>query len=871
MDKLISTPSPSQNAPDSTHFTPTVITSSSAAPLLWLVFFLSGVAGISYQLTWVRYVTHLFQASTPAISVTVSLFFIGMALGAALGGWWFDRSRFPLRTYALLELSIGCMALLVPWGFQAIQRWIPYQDGSVNYIWLFLATSVVLLIPTTLLGAVFPAMAAVLRNVENPTRSTSLFYGFNTIGSVIGCVVIAFWWLPAFGQAGTSYGMAYANVAIAFILLGLHAFSLKSTAQPTPPQEVPTRTFTDSTEHIISSSPKNEGKPFPFGLAVLVAGTSGFLAIGIEVLWTRALALSFPLSAYIFSFVLAAYLVGIALGSLWMGALAHKRTPRWSWLVWLYTTVAFGAWLTLFLFPRLNDWSLWFFREQWLSGWQVYLGWTGLATVCVMLPTTLAMGAALPLLIGLATQEQATAGRVAGRIYASNTLGGVVGSLWATFWLMPRLGVGGSLLLLGIGYLLISLVIARAFRKEASSAVNWSCRWVPIGLLVGCGCMLLTGTYPQVDPLKQQSAKKILFYKDSASATVALTKSKDGIKSLSYNNIKGLRQSGKELAKLQYRLGHLSMLLQPKAKQVLVMGIGNGAMLSALSEHTPKKLDCLENDGLLLKYLKHFSTINHQVWREPIVRILQKNEGTFLNRNKQRYPLIIRNMNVPTEPGFAELHSLETYRGISKKLTKGGLFITWLPLTQLGANDLAIIIQTFVKVFPKAEGWIGQWNTRQPVLGLVSQNIPKHSDTTKFSEEYLHFLTKETLARAPLVEPTQSGQVEPQLGTLPGDRKSGPPTEDYFEPEPGPFSEGKSTSAGEPSVKPLTIMQRRLLTNQLLRRWAGKTRANTLHRPTLEFSIPRSIFRASLSKQSLSKENIQKIRSLRTLQGTPWK
>ena len=50
---------------------------------LWLalsVFFLSGIAGLSYELTWLRYLIHLFGATTPAVSATVAIFFTGLAI-----------------------------------------------------------------------------------------------------------------------------------------------------------------------------------------------------------------------------------------------------------------------------------------------------------------------------------------------------------------------------------------------------------------------------------------------------------------------------------------------------------------------------------------------------------------------------------------------------------------------------------------------------------------------------------------------------------------------------------------------------------------------------------------------------------------------
>src|SRR4030095_14408995 len=69
-----------------------------------------------------------------------------------------------------------------------------------------------------------------------------------------------------------------------------------------------------------------------------------------------------------------------------------------------------------------------------------------LVGVILLVPTTL-MGATLPVLARFLSSSIDAAGREAGRAYAINTLGGVVGTLAAGFWLIPELGLRATTLL----------------------------------------------------------------------------------------------------------------------------------------------------------------------------------------------------------------------------------------------------------------------------------------------------------------------------------------------------------------------------------------------------------------------------------------
>jgi len=165
---------------------------------------------------------------------------------------------------------------------------------------------------------------------------------------------------------------------------------------------------------------KPERAAFPLVAACLLSGAA---ALVYQVLWTRQLTLLLGHTVAAVSTVLATFMGGLGLGS----ALAARALPRTapSARPGAYALLELGIAGCALAFPFL-----------------LRTGLPPLALgVLLLLAPTLLMGATLPLLTALASARTETAGRVAGTLYAANTLGAVAGSLACVFLLLPRLGV----------------------------------------------------------------------------------------------------------------------------------------------------------------------------------------------------------------------------------------------------------------------------------------------------------------------------------------------------------------------------------------------------------------------------------------------
>src|SRR5258705_2501774 len=125
----------------------------------------------------------VFGGTMLAVSTVLAAFMGGLALGSALAGKLSSWIKRPLRTYGLIEIGVSIYAILVPFLFSLIDNlyaliWQHFHPGFFAFsIWRFVLSCLTLLVPTTLMGATLPVLAAALLRSAGykPTPVTTLY------------------------------------------------------------------------------------------------------------------------------------------------------------------------------------------------------------------------------------------------------------------------------------------------------------------------------------------------------------------------------------------------------------------------------------------------------------------------------------------------------------------------------------------------------------------------------------------------------------------------------------------------------------------------------------------------------------------------
>ena len=87
----------------------------------YLLFALSGFAGLIYESIWTHYLKLFLGHAAYAQTLVLALFMGGMAIGAWLGGRVAALGRRPLLLYAMCEGAIGIYCLATPLIFDGIR------------------------------------------------------------------------------------------------------------------------------------------------------------------------------------------------------------------------------------------------------------------------------------------------------------------------------------------------------------------------------------------------------------------------------------------------------------------------------------------------------------------------------------------------------------------------------------------------------------------------------------------------------------------------------------------------------------------------------------------------------------------------------
>src|SRR5262245_26344893 len=190
----------------------------SAARSILLCFFASGFSGLVYQVIWVRELVLVFGATTFAVSTVLTAFMGGLALGSFYFGRRSERTKQPLRLYALLEIGIGLYGLAVPFIFatlpivyQPLWRWLHLSFFSLSVIRFFFA-ALVLILPTALMGATLPVLSTYYaRERERIGLRVGSLYALNTFGAVLGAAATGFVMIPAIGMSWSTAVAAAIN------------------------------------------------------------------------------------------------------------------------------------------------------------------------------------------------------------------------------------------------------------------------------------------------------------------------------------------------------------------------------------------------------------------------------------------------------------------------------------------------------------------------------------------------------------------------------------------------------------------------------------------------------------------------------------
>jgi spermidine synthase len=632
-------------------------------------FFVSGFCSILYELVWLRLAMAQFAVTSALISIVLSAFMIGLGFGSWGAGRYTrnrkSRSRIPaLRLYALTELLIGLSAILVPhelvWGrvlLHKLDAGTPLSSATY-YAAAGFCIALTLVPWCACMGATFPfAMAAIRENPSTPSaRSFSYLYLANVLGALTGAA-IPLLLIEFMGFKATLHVGAVLNLVLASAALIL---SLRSAQQPARAPQPPT--------------PPQTSVPSSQAWCYYLLFATGFTSMAVEVVWIRLFTPALGTVVYAFATIL-----GLYLGATYVGSLIYRRgkfgenAPGNFFLALITLAVLLPL---LFCDPRLP---------------LIYP-----LRVVAILPFSLAMGFLTPLILDRVSQGDPER---AGRGYAINITGCVLGPLVSGFLLLPLLGERFTLVAFALPWIAVS------FRRPPAALANAS-RFHPqvvVKPLLAASISLVL-VFVTRDYESQFHPREV---RRDSTATVTAAGASRVQKALLVN---GIGMTG--LSPITKMIAHLPLAFLPRPPQsTLVICFGMGTThRSALSWNVPST--AVELVPSVVAVFPFFHADANQIMHSPLSHVVIDDGRFFMERSNQQYDVIAIDPPPPVEAaGSSLLYSKQFYSIAKIHLAPDGILQQWFPQ---GNHDPALLASVakslresfpYVRVFHSVQGW----------------------------------------------------------------------------------------------------------------------------------------------------------------------
>ena len=634
--------------------------------LLFLLFFLSGFSGLVYQVVWTRMAFASFGIITPVLSVVISVFMAGLSVGAWAGGQWIGplarkSGLSAVFFYALTELMIGMGAFAVPKLFAAGEQML-LSAGETDSFRYLLFSAVVLALSIlpwcVFMGATFPFMMAYVREKdERNAESFSYLYLANVLGAMSGTLLTAIVLVEVFAFKRTLWIAAAGNFSIA-VISGWLAWRQRSSAG---------RVLSGST-----NSTRRPAKSPPLvprsRLIKWILFSTGFIALAMEVVWVRAFTPVMKTQVYSFAMIVFAYLGATFFGSLlYRGDLRKKSVRSVAELLSILSVATF-------LPIVLND--VRFLRPTGdLAG---YISATVLLlSIC---PLCALLGYLTPSLID---KDALGNPAEAGKAYAANVLGCILGPLFASYVLLPWVGERYGLILLGLPFFGLYVLASKSLPS-----------WDRLGSGLTAGALLIWSLFYSIDfaGFVSTRVKNIETRRDYSASVVSAGEGLN--KHLFVNGV-----DATSLSPVTKFMVHLPLALhtgKPESALIICFGMGT-TYRSALSwniETTAVELVPSVKDAFGFYHADAARVLNN-----PRGRIIIDDGRRYLQRTLEKFDIIVIDPPPPVEAAGSSLLYSEEFYGLAKQhLKTNGILQAWFP-----GEDIPIeqaIVRSLQESFP---------------------------------------------------------------------------------------------------------------------------------------------------------------------------
>lgn len=385
----------------------------------------------------------------------------------------------------------------------------------------------------------------------------------------------------------------------------------------------------------------------------LVVFLGGAALMALEIVGSRILAPHFGNSIFVWGSLITVFLTALSVGNYWGGTLAD-RMPRLPVLGGLLVVPGLWTWLLPYFASHVN---------AWVTSLSLGLRFGPLVASFLLfaLPSVF-LGTLSPYAIRLEVQNVESVGNTAGRLYALSTAGSIAGTLTATFFLIPMMGVRNIVHTLGLLLLLLAaMALAAPHVREMSGRKSRTLLVLPVLVVAALAAATPWGA----------AAPGVVYQKDTLYHRV-IVRDDGPIRYLHFDNSyqSAIDLRNPDVQVFAYtRYLHLSRLFAPEGRRVLFVGLGGGAAPSRfLSDYPDTLIDVVEIDPDVIRVAQDYFHLP----QSERLRLHATDGRRFIQQTQDRYDLVILDAYFSDAIPF-HLTTKEFLQEVRSRLTPGGV------------------------------------------------------------------------------------------------------------------------------------------------------------------------------------------------------
>jgi spermidine synthase len=483
----------------------------------------------------------------------------------------------------------------------------------------------------------------------------------------------------------------------------------------------------------------------------IILATLGFTSIIGQVVLMRELVAVFYGNELAFGLILAWWLLWEAAGAWGLGHWADRK--GWGRRALALTLIAAALLLPLqiALTRSMRD------VLGVTTGAFVPLGQMVWAVGLVIAPYCLAHGLGFSLAAKLLPAASSTAARgaSAGRAYAYESAGAVVGGALFSFILVEVLDPFQAILL--VTAVTLTVVLRDALHvKRLTLFLHRHPSRITIALLVGIVAALPLGAQLHRTTLSRQWPR-LLFADDSRYGRLTITGLAD--QRAFFEN--GLLAFETESA-FPEEVVHLPLLAHPAPRRVLLIGGGVAGDLAEIFKHDITEAVYLELDPLVIQAAQaHLPPDQAAVLADPRLSLIYQDGRRYTKGSREPFDVVIADLPEPSTGQLNRFYTLEFFQEVKALLAAGGVFSLGLPSAENYWNPElarrnASVYRTLRQVFPTVLVTPGDTNfflattgTSLPTAPLLSERLQARELATRWvSSQYFEFVLEGDRFRA---------------------------------------------------------------------------------------------------------------------------